>query len=90
VSVKVIVGEGEPLTEAIRRFRRMVRKAGVQSGLRPRYGKKSLAFYKKPSELKREKKLVDLIRKRRNWNRYSGPSAGPFRIRAKLRQISRI
>jgi ribosomal protein S21 len=90
VTVKVRIGDLESLENALKRFRRMVLKAGNRSRWRPKFGKKSLLFYKKPSELRREKELSAKIEKKKGWHRYVGPSAGPYRIRARLRQISRI
>jgi hypothetical protein len=61
VGVKAVVREGEPLREALKRFKELVRRFGPPGTdvKRPKWHKNALWFYLKPSERRRRDRLRD-------------------------------
>jgi hypothetical protein len=61
MSVKVTVREGESLEQALKRFQKLVWRFGPPGagGKRPKWHKKQLEYYLKPSERRRRDRLKD-------------------------------
>ena len=57
--VKLILREGESIQEAVRRFRKLVERAGIKREMRRR------EYYEKPSEIRRRARLRAERRARR-------------------------
>ena len=57
MGVRIEVREGEPIADALRRFRKLVYRHGPP-GRRPKWQKKPLTYYLKPSTLRRRKELL--------------------------------
>ena len=58
--VKITIRESEPISDAVRRFRRLVQRSGLRKEMRRR------RHYEKPSEAKRRARLRAERRARRN------------------------
>ncbi|MDY3556994.1 30S ribosomal protein S21 [Gemmata sp. JC717] len=61
MSVKVIVRDGESIADALKRFRRLVQRAGPPGTnvKKPKWHKNQLTFYLKPSERRRRDEIRD-------------------------------
>jgi small subunit ribosomal protein S21 len=59
----VIIGEGDSLDRALRRFKRQVQRAGILSDLRRK------KYYEKPSEARKRKRAAARRRARRQQSR---------------------
>jgi len=72
VGVKVYVREGEPLALALRRFQKLVKMARVRTSRGPLYWMRGLTrdYYRKPSVLKRIKRLRKRIWAQRLAKKY--------------------
>lgn len=90
VAIKVVVREGESAQEAFRRLRKLLWRSRRQNAYLPPAGKKSVRYYQKPSELERQRKHRDQIRKRNNWNKFVGKAANRWRSHWWMTQSSRI
>jgi ribosomal protein S21 len=59
MGVRIEVREGESVEQALRRFRELVRRFGPPGAVKaPRWHKKQLFYYLKPSVLRRRKELL--------------------------------
>jgi small subunit ribosomal protein S21 len=63
MSVRVVVGEGEHIVTALRRFRRLVNQSGI------RYHEAVHSYFVKPGEKRRYKKILAKVRKRQ-WSHF--------------------
>jgi ribosomal protein S21 len=64
MGVRIEVEEGEPITEALRRFRKQIRAEGGYPLNYPcKWHKRSPRFYEKPSVLNRRRRWITRVRK---------------------------
>jgi len=64
MGVKIEVRKGESIEEALKRFKRILKRAKAPSVQRPRWYKKQRLYYLKPSHRRRRRWLVDQAVKR--------------------------
>ena len=71
VGVKVVVGDGEPLSKALRRLKKLLDQQ------KPRYPRRREVYYLKPSEVRRRKRNNAKLIAGQNefWRRQSWESA---------------
>lgn len=85
MGVRVEVRDGESVTQALKRFKYLVRKSGPPgTGVkRPKWHKNQLTYYLKPSDRRRRDELRDA------WETYAGECARRRLIAALLRRTKR-
>lgn len=68
MGVRVEIGEGEPIEDALKRLRKLIYDEGGSPLVHPRWHKKRHDRYQKPSVYRRRRRWVAVERRIRGWD----------------------